>query len=762
MSGNWSGSVPGGAAGDVAKVIANIGGNRTITLDVPVTLGQLQLGDTNNSNYYVLGVRGGANALTFDNMGAWAVIDHRTGSGISPNNSDRIDADVVLQDSLTILANRSLELRGTWTGNGNDVTVDFGSNDSGALVNFNRTGTPTQVVAGIGTLRVVGDGEVRISGSGNVLGANLLVVGDGSISSGLRVRPIFRFERTDTTQTAGIQLNAGHLIFTTNAGATPQVFSGDLEIVTGSSNILQLGNAGNDRISRITGALLGGGLVTKLDTGRLQLQGHGSGFDGELRIARGTNNDNANASVLLSGANGTLNGAGTIISTERDGSLWIDDRGSANTDRLSDDGEIRLGGLGLNHRSQLRYYGNASGSTETMGTLVFTYGAAGFGTAESAGGVNVLLDGVEIQQNAAAQFTVYGSNQSFGTTAGALVANTVTMRLNNAPTAGTGAGQVSHGVMVGAFGGAERYQMGLINAGREDEYPWVARDLMMVDATSQPGQLFLRPMTASDYNNKTVSSPTHAFTEDMALHAGNVLASDNVRLTGGFGLDTITAASQTRWDSVYRVTEDLTFNSLVFAQDYTTGVSNPADLTANDQDGNRVLFELAPNTTVNLTSGMIVFGATGDYNSNSGNLNIQQFIRGGTIDAGTSDFYLHHSAVWLRSSNNTLSSSYTEGFIDSVLAGSGDLIKTGAGTIYLQAANTYTGATIVHQGTLVLRDPLAIQNSTGVLVDGLGNFGLSGGIHVSGQKQITVGLLSSSVSALQSYSGHNTWMGTSW
>ncbi|WP_081452710.1 beta strand repeat-containing protein [Verrucomicrobium spinosum] len=759
VSGNWSGSVPGGAAGDVAKVIANIGGNRTITLDVPVTLGQLQLGDTNNSNYYVLGVRGGANALTFDNMGAWAVIDHRTGSGISPNNSDRIDADVVLQDSLTILANRSLELRGTWTGNGNDVTVDFGSNDSGALVNFNRTGTPTQVVAGIGTLRVVGDGEVRISGSGNVLGANLLVVGDGSISSGLRVRPIFRFERTDTTQTAGIQLNAGHLIFTTNAGATPQVFSGDLEIVTGSSNILQLGNAGNDRISRITGALLGGGLVTKLDTGRLQLQGHGSGFDGELRIARGTNNDNANASVLLSGANGTLNGAGTIISTERDGSLWIDDRGSANTDRLSDDGEIRLGGLGLNHRSQLRYYGNASGSTETMGTLVFTYGAAGFGTAESAGGVNVLLDGVEIQQNAAAQFTVYGSNQSFGTTAGALVANTVTMRLNNAPTAGTGAGQVSHGVMVGAFGGAERYQMGLINAGREDEYPWVARDLMMVDATSQPGQLFLRPMTASDYNNKTVSSPTHAFTEDMALHAGNVLASDNVRLTGGFGLDTITAASQTRWDSVYRVTEDLTFNSLVFAQDYTTGVSNPADLTANDQDGNRVLFELAPNTTVNLTSGMIVFGATGDYNSNSGNLNIQQFIRGGTIDAGTSDFYLHHSAVWLRSSNNTLSSSYTEGFIDSVLAGSGDLIKTGAGTIYLQAANTYTGATIVHQGTLVLRDPLAIQNSTGVLVDGLGNFGLSGGIHVSGQKQITVGLLSSSVSALQSYSGHNTWDG---
>jgi hypothetical protein len=121
-AGNWSdttrwlgGTVPNGV-GHIADVVHGISSSRTITLDVDVTLGTLRMGDDNASTTFILA---GSETLTFDNGGAGAILDHADGNPLggpnkSPNSGDRIDAAVILNDNLTIQADRNIELRGLW------------------------------------------------------------------------------------------------------------------------------------------------------------------------------------------------------------------------------------------------------------------------------------------------------------------------------------------------------------------------------------------------------------------------------------------------------------------------------------------------------------------------------------------------------------------------------------------------------------------------------------------------------------------------
>lgn len=62
--------------------------------------------------------------------------------------------------------------------------------------------------------------------------------------------------------------------------------------------------------------------------------------------------------------------------------------------------------------------------------------------------------------------------------------------------------------------------------------------------------------------------------------------------------------------------------------------------------------------------------------------------------------------------------------IDSVIRGSGDLTKTGANTLKLSAANTYTGRTIISSGTLALGTAGGLASSEIAIADGA-NFDVS-------------------------------------
>lgn len=71
--------------------------------------------------------------------------------------------------------------------------------------------------------------------------------------------------------------------------------------------------------------------------------------------------------------------------------------------------------------------------------------------------------------------------------------------------------------------------------------------------------------------------------------------------------------------------------------------------------------------------------------------------------------------------------------LSGALSGSGSLVKTGAGTLELNAVNTYSGGTTVEEGTLVARRDGAL---------GAGNVSVTGGdlrIHVNGDGNIVIG-----------------------
>ena len=104
-------------------------------------------------------------------------------------------------------------------------------------------------------------------------------------------------------------------------------------------------------------------------------------------------------------------------------------------------------------------------------------------------------------------------------------------------------------------------------------------------------------------------------------------------------------------------------------------------------------------------------------------------VSGGTFDLGTYSETV--GAVTLTSgtiTNGTLTGSgyaVQSGAVGAVLAGSGALTKSGAGTVTLTATNTYSGATTVEAGKLVVDGSIA---SSAVTVTNTGTLGGSGSV----------------------------------
>jgi fibronectin-binding autotransporter adhesin len=98
--------------------------------------------------------------------------------------------------------------------------------------------------------------------------------------------------------------------------------------------------------------------------------------------------------------------------------------------------------------------------------------------------------------------------------------------------------------------------------------------------------------------------------------------------------------------------------------------------------------------------------------------------------------------------------------ISSVLAGSNGLTKTGSSALVLSAANTYSGATTVSGGFLVLTNASALGNSSSVTVSS-GALAIGNGVTIGSGKSLTNNSAGNSYGGLTAISGGTgTWAGS--
>jgi autotransporter-associated beta strand protein len=108
--------------------------------------------------------------------------------------------------------------------------------------------------------------------------------------------------------------------------------------------------------------------------------------------------------------------------------------------------------------------------------------------------------------------------------------------------------------------------------------------------------------------------------------------------------------------------------------------------------------------------------------------------------------------------NLTVSDSGATVILGGELSGSYSLITTGSGGVALAAANTYSGATTVQQGVLILQNSAALASSSGTTVDGGATLELTGGLSYASEP-LTLNGYGIVGGALFNDSGNNTWAG---
>lgn len=730
-SGNWSdttrwvgGVVPNGV-GHVADIVHNISTTRTITLDIPVTLGTLRLGDTNASSAFILQ----GETLTFDNGGAGAILDHGIGSvtggpSQNPNNSDRLNMSVILNDDLKIYANRNIQFYNTWDAQGHDVSI----NGTARVYFVGSNGTSNNGrISNVGTF-YINSGELRFDGqSGGVenhIDADTVELGTGLPAEG--VRPFARFFLVNTEATQDFDLNMnGYSWFINDLGNNDQTFTGNITLNGDfSTNIIDLNDPGSQEQHHFTGVISGTGGFTKLNTGSMVLTNNNT-YQGETHVERGRGSNMG--SIHLSGADGALSNTSKLV-IDRDGSFYLDNSGSVNNNRVNDTADVEMGSL-----SRLRIIGNGSSAvSETLANLRFKSGT---------GRINFDLDN-STPQSTTLNFSTFQRESgsiaqiqvldnvpgSLGTTAQLHIADAgaSTQQIG----AGGANGSTNMTLVVGAYGGVND----------------ISNHFMTFD-TDNP--TLLRPLDFdTEYllsQNLVEDGVAHTLNRNTIQGTGqNVMINYNITRA-------VDPDPEVDWYGVrpIRVTESIAINSLRF------GTNTPTNGLNNNEIGSTLVLD--PNTVIylgdkaagdglpeitNTGSGMLLFGRDADGTAPGSN----QYIIGGAMDFGSRE------AIIVNESGNSA-------LLRTEIRGSGGLTKGGAQAIYLDQANTYTGLTTVAEGTMVIRHDQALGGSHQVNVVGNGALYLELATNVSSDVDLLITDRGSSGTVLRSNSGHNTWNG---
>ena len=651
---------------------------------------------------------------------------------------------------------------------GSTITTNIAATISAPMTNVSG-GTSSLIKAGAATLTLSGvngysggtsinAGTLALSGSGT-LGATtgaLAINNSGSVLDlGGTNQSVGNFTGTTGTVVTNNGATAGTLIVGTASTSTTGAFAGVLQ---NGTSTLALAKTGTGTITLAGANTYSGG--TTVNAGTLGLASGssiGTGaltFNGTGTLDLGTNSQTV--SDLTAGTNATA-----FTGTVTNGSLTVS--GASSFSYSPSNTGATTSALDLSGLTGFTYAQAASGQTFAVtigksggpmaGTMVNlangvtgnTITASNFNvgtTASGTGGIGTLNLGNSNTINAnAIQLGGYrslGGTIQFNTTSGEGVGSGATLTLRNVSGGATPVSSLTIGnVQAGAGTNVAVFDTsaGAVNAIVNNVY--VSTIGTTTPGSPQNGTLKLGTGTFNTgtiylgYNaQNNVSTTTNNAT--VTQNAGAVLANavtfaQNAGTTPGTGVTTV---------GIYNLGTPST-TAVLSAGTINVGV---ASATASTE-------------TLNFNNGTITNydntanGFSGQGNANGSATNVQNLTIQGLTGGGAGN----NNTTLTINLANTGTHTFSAGTGNSItvastalLTGLGSLTKTGAGTLLLNGANNYSGATNVTAGTLLVN---GAQSGTGTVTVSGSNTVLGGTGSLAAPVNVTTGMLSAGSNA---------------
>ena len=702
-------------------------GNGTLTLNAATTV------DTVSNSFSITGLIGGAGALTKVGTGGLTLNAANTFSGtfsvkdgtLNIGTLNNSGAAGVLGNSANsvVLGDNTGTTTGTlsYTGASATSTKKFtlgGGSGSGGTGVFDMSmvntltlsgaidGTGAMIKTGGGTLKLTG---VNTYGGGTTLNAGSLTITTvdslGASSGQLTINAGTLDVQAGITSTRQITVNNATAVINVGSGFTYANSTG----ISGNGGLTKVG-AGSLSLSG-TGVFSGGATISAgtvalsdgngLSTGTLTFSGAGTLQAGTATLTLGNTTLSLNAAATMDAPTGYSMGIGGIIggtggfSKVGSGTLTLNGNNTFTGNVTISTGTVKLG-----HSNAL---GTGTGTTTvSSGQAVLDLNGQTSAEAVRINGTGIGGTGALINSsaNAAALTGVLTINLDGATIGGT---GTITLTQPLATNGGTydfwkvGVGTL---ILEVAATRANATALTYINGGTIRVLHGNALN------GNNSGDVILDSGTA-------VYELAGGITGSLALTLNNgTLRSDGNNVQNGVAV----AAGAVGTFATVGPNDTFTIG---YTTDKITGGSSASTLHIGGAGTVSLGFSNTYSGNWSLDSGIVkvVSGAFGTAGSLT--------FAGGTLQTGAAVTLANNAfiATGVTADIETVSNTLT---LSGVVSGSGSLTKVGAsGSLLLSTANTYTGATTINSGTLVLGGSGSIANSTTIIVGSAGRFDVS-------------------------------------
>ncbi|EDP9632501.1 autotransporter outer membrane beta-barrel domain-containing protein [Salmonella enterica subsp. enterica] len=580
-----------------------------------------------------------------------------------------------------------------------DVTDD-------ATLELNTGGTFDNAISGSGQVVKSGDETLTLSGT-NTYSGGTLISGGTLVASNVEA-----LGTGDVTDNATLEMNTGG-DFINNIGGTGRVEkSGDDALTLSGSNTYTGGTTINDGTLIATSVdALGSGDVT--NNAVLELNTGGdfiNNIGGTGRVEK-----SGDETLTLSGSNtytgGTLISGGTLVATNVE---------ALGTGDVTDNAvlELNTGGDFINNIGGTGRVEKSGDDTLTLsGSNSYTGGTLISGGTLVATNVDALGSG-DVTNNAVLELNTGGTFDNAISGSGQVVKSgdeTLTLSGSNTYTGGT---TINDGTLIAtsvdALGSGDVTDNAVLELNTGGDFD---------NAISGSGQVVKsgdETLTLSGTNSYTdgtlISGGTLVATNLEALGTGDVTNNATLELnTGGDFINNIggTGRVEKSGDETLTLSGSNTYTGGTLISGGTLVATNVEALGTGDVTDNAVLELNTGGDFINNIGGTGRVEKSGDDTltlSGSNSYTGGTLISGGTLVATNVDALGSGDVT----DNATLELN-TGGTFDNAISGSGQVVKSGDGTLTLSGSNTYTGGTLISGGTLVANDVNAL--GTGDITD---------------------------------------------